>query len=99
MESAVPHSWFLGGVASRRLIYISIYMLTTLRCLIDAVVAFILACRPGDVVFVPYGWHHAVLNLEPVVGLSKQLGRPTDLQPAFNSHQVKAGSSKWLAKA
>lgn len=41
---------------------------------------------PGEVVFVPYGWHHAVLNLEPSIGLSKQLGNPSDLQEAFDAY-------------
>ena len=41
---------------------------------------------PGDIVFVPYGWHHAVLNLEPSIGMSKQLGNPADLQAAFEAY-------------
>ena len=30
--------------------------------------------RAGHVVFVPNGWRHAVINIEPSVGISKQVG-------------------------
>ena len=28
----------------------------------------------GDIVFVPSGWHHAVMNLQPSVGIAIELG-------------------------
>ncbi len=39
----------------------------------------------GEVLFIPFGWHHAVLNMEPVVGVAQQLGMPNDLSLAFRN--------------
>ena len=30
--------------------------------------------RPGEVFYVPTGWHHAVINLEHSVGLAVEVG-------------------------
>ena len=37
----------------------------------------------GDVVFVPQGWIHAVLNVQPVVGIAQQIGHPRDYARPF----------------
>jgi len=35
--------------------------------------------RPGEIVFVPEGWSHGVINLEAVVGVAVELGRDVQL--------------------
>ena len=41
----------------------------------------------GEVVFVPHGWGHAVLNIEPVIGVAQRIGAPSDLTRAFRHLQ------------
>lgn len=33
----------------------------------------------GEVLYIPFGWGHAVLNLEPVIGVARQVGQPAEL--------------------
>lgn len=44
--------------------------------------------EPGDIVWVPAGWGHAVLNLEPSVAVAFELG--------FPCLNAEGGTHKWM---
>ena len=37
--------------------------------------------EPGEVVFIPAGWGHGILNIEPTIGISMQMGTPYGSMP------------------
>ena len=45
--------------------------------------------RPGETVFVPRGWWHAVINLEFSVALTQNFGARRDFENVWQSMQVK----------
>ena len=44
---------------------------------------------PGEVMFVPDGWYHAVINLLPTVAVSVQLGTNKRMVPGFRQKKKK----------
>ena len=49
--------------------------------------------QAGDLLYVPGHWHHAVLNMDTVVGLTQQMGSVRDLMGSVLDRLASASES------
>ena len=45
---------------------------------------------PGDCIFIPATWNHAVINLEEVIGVTFQLGEDMELRKTSRNEMIKS---------